>query len=243
MKKIYGLTLTLSLLLGGEYGIASEPSFLPPKTSSETQVVHHEWALSDWLPDGNKTPFLGKVKWPSSMTFQPISLAGIPAKDSYTGLVTVHDKKIRAPIMAVGVEMKGAHADDLFQGMFLPGGYTEEAGKAMLSFNMALMQSENMMNDLFLKTMTSTVKVTGQAIPFDLMAVDVLSVEQLHKMKSVKDTYTFAIRPLFVADGWMIPLYVRGIAAKREGAYRFVLLGGLDNSKAEVNQAAWEVSR
>ena len=49
MKKIYGLTLALSLLLGGEYGIASEPSFLPPKTSSETQVVHHGHYLIGFL--------------------------------------------------------------------------------------------------------------------------------------------------------------------------------------------------
>lgn len=235
MKGLYGAVLACLTLVGaGVFPVAAEGQALP--ISAWANVQNETPDVASWLPDGTMHPFLEKKMTNRKWHYQ--SMDNLSVVPKCAGLLTVPGKKADTAMLALGVEMKGPAADTNFQGMFMPGGYTPEAGKKMLAFNMGLMSSENVLNELFLKTTSSTGQMTGQAIPFDLLAVDMVTVEQLHKVKTMEDTYTFAMRPLVVADGWLLPLYVRGVAAKREGAYQFLLLTGWDNSRAVIDKTA-----
>ena len=235
------------LLAGAMLGALGNAAFAEEGTmpALATQKVQESVTeAANWLPEGNWTPFLEKQNVPTAWSFQPIVLPGLETKPEgkqVAALLTIPERKAAISVIALGLETKGQKADENFQGMFVPGGYTQEAGKKMLAFNMGLLKSENLLNELFLRTVIGTRQATGQAIPFDLMAVDMLTIEQLHKVKTMEDTYTFALRPLVVADGWTLPLYIRGVAAKRDGAYRFLLLTGWDNSRAAVDKAALRI--
>lgn len=236
---------TMAVALGN--GAFAEAGTMPELATQKVQESVTEAA--NWLPSGTWAPFLGKQSVPAAWHYEPIDWMRTamatekePTKH-VAGLLTIPGRKADISVVAVGLETKGPQADENFQGMFLPGGYTPEAGKKMLAFNMGLLKSENLLNELFLKTVIGTQQSTGQAIPFDLLAVDMLSIEQLHKVKTMTDTYTFALRPMVVADGWTLPLYIRGVAAKRDGAYRFLLLSGWDNSRNVVDKAAFQIMK
>lgn len=243
MKMKYGMSLAALLLLGSASpSMAADATALP---SGSTMGVQTEslYDVAAWLPSGESKAFLPHRTWTKKLSYQALSLPMVPPDHQYAGVLTIHQKKADIAALAVGVEMKGKEAEKTFGGMFLPGGYTQEAGKKMLSFNMALMNSENILNDIFLKTTSSTRIVTGQLLPYDLLAVDTKHVEQLHKVKSMKDTYAFSVRSLVMADGYMLPLYIRGVAAKRDGAYRFLMLTGWDNSREVIDGAAFEIMK
>lgn len=240
MKWLYGVSVACLTLAGAAWvPAAAEEPMLP--TSALANVRTETPDVASWLPDGEMHPFLEKKIQNRKWQYQ--SVKNLSVMPSCAGLLTVPGKKVDVAMLAVGVETKGPAADKNFQGMFMPGGYTPEAGKKMLAFNMGLMASENVLNELFLKTTSSTGKVTGQAIPFDLLSVDMVTVEQLHKVKTMEDTYTFALRPLVVADGWLLPLYLRGVAAKRDDAYQFLLLVGWDNSRAVIDKTAFQLMK
>lgn len=242
MKKKYGMSLALLLLLGTASPAMAAPVPLPAGAGAAIQT-ESLYDVASWLPSGESKAFLPHQGWTKKMSYQPLSLPMVPPEHQYAGVLTIHQKKADIAALAVGVEMKGKEAETAFGGMFLPGGYTQEAGKKMLSFNMALMNSENILNEIFLKTTSSTRVVTGQLLPYDLLAVDTKHVEQLHKVKSMKDTYAFSVRSLVMVDGWMLPLYIRGVAAKRDDAYRFLMMTGLDNSREEIDRTALEIMR
>ncbi len=245
MKWKYSIPLALVLALGWS-GMteAAEPAALAGgalPTVSHLETVQN--SLATVVPNGTYSPLLPKVKWPKGTTYQSIPLPGLSSEYAYAGTVLRKGKKADTLMLALGAETKGPKADEAFGGMFIPGGYTQEAGKKMLAFNMGLLRSENLLNEVFLKIATNTRHLTGQPLPYDLVAMDMLSVEQLHRVKTMKDTYTFALRPLVVVDGYTVPLYVRGVAAKRDDTYQFLCLAGLDNSRDVVNQTVWEVLR
>ncbi len=242
MKMKYGMSMAAVLLLGTVSPALATSLPLPAGSGTDIQT-ESLYDVAAWLPSGESKPFLPQRQWTKHVSYQPLSLPMVPPNHQYAGVLTIHQKKADIPALAVGVEMKGKEADADFGGMFLPGGYTQEAGKKMLSFNMALMNSENILNEIFLKTSSSARTITGQLLPYDLLAVDMKQVEQLHKVKSMKDTYAFSVRSLVMVDGWMLPLYIRGVAAKRDDAYRFLMMTGLDNSREEIDRTALEIMR
>lgn len=247
MKWVREILLAGALMAALGNTASAETGSMPALATQKVQESFTDAA--GWLPDGNWTSFLGKESVPKRWQFQPIPLpgwetaSGDKAGKTVAALLTIPQKKADISVLALGLETKGPKAEENFHGMFIPGGYTQEAGAKMLAFNMGLLKSENVLNELFLHTIISTRQATGAAIPFDLLAVDMLTVEQLHKVKAMEDTYTFALRPWVVADGWTLPIYIRGVAAKREGAYRFLLLLGWDNSRAAVDKAAFEIMK
>ena len=243
MKMKYGMSLAACLLLGNMSPVMAETPVPLPAGSGMPVPAESLYDVASFLPSGNAKAFLPHRTWTKKVSYHPLHLPMVPADHQYAGVLTIHQKKADIAALAVGVEMKGKEAEESFGGMFLPGGYTQEAGKKMLSFNMALMNGENILNEIFLKTTSSTRIVTGQPLPYDLLAVDMKQVEQLHKVKSMKDTYAFSVRSLLMADGYMLPVYIRGVAAKRDGAYRFLMLTGWDNSREIIDKAALEIMR
>ena len=139
--------------------------------------------------------------------------------------------------------MKGEAAEAYFHDMFLPEGFTPAAGQRMLHFNIGLMEAETMLNNIFLQTAKGTREATGEPIPYDLMGVSMMHVEQLHKVLSHPKTYGFALSPYLVVDGWAIPLYMRGFLAKTGEGYRSLLFLGFQSQKDALDQASYEILR
>ena len=72
---------------------------------------------------------------------------------------------------------------------------------------------------------------------------DIVHVEQLHSLKGNPKTYSFSIRTVFSADGWMVPLFIRGFAAKVDGSYRFLFLAAPDSERDMVERAGLDLIR
>ena len=66
---------------------------------------------------------------------------------------------------------------------------------------------------------------------------DIVHVEQLHSLKGSPKTYSFSIRPAFSADGFLLPLFIRGFASKVGDSYRFLFLAAPDSQKDMVSEA------
>lgn len=182
-----------------------------------------------------KGSFLNGTQMPKAVKYYPFS-NDIPSLGSYGGVLTVKGKSYTAGALAAGAVFHGPKSDAYFGGMFLPGGYSRQAGEKMLAFNMTLLKLESITNDVFLKTVAEARRDTGTQVPYDFLAVDMLHVEQLHKVSDHPKIYSFSLRPAFSVDGWVFPLFFRGYAAKVDDSYRFLLLAAPDSEKDLVSK-------
>lgn len=186
--------------------------------------------------------FLTDIPLPRDWSFTPFAKSEMRTAlhAEWAGLLRVRDKDTDQAFLAVGVEMKGAEADRLFGGMYAQGGFAPETAASLLRFNMILMRSGVFLNEAMLNAVISVNEGLPPAdrYPYSLLSVDTGSPEQLHPMGEGKDRlFTFGYRPVFVADQWMLPIAVRGYAYRKDGAYRFLLLGGLDSGRAAMEKA------
>lgn len=107
----------------------------------------------------------------------------------------------------------------------------------MLAFNMGLLKLESAMNEVFLQAVDEARRETGEKLPYNFLTVDMVHVEQLHSLKGSPKTYSFSIRPAFSADGFFLPLFIRGFASKVGDSYRFLFLAVPDSEKDMVSEA------
>ena len=183
--------------------------------------------------------FLGDENLPKGMTFTPFYLSS--DLHPCAGLLFLPGKQQDASVIAFGMEMKGEAAEAYFHDMFLPEGFTPAAGQRMLHFNIGLMEADAILNNIFLQTAKGTREATGEPIPYDLMGVSMMHVEQLHKVLSQPKTYGFALSPYLLADGWAIPLYMRGFLTKTGEGYRSLLFLGFQSQKNALDEASYEI--
>ena len=172
--------------------------------------------------------FLQGLSLPKYMHYEPFSLF---PPESHGGLLTVMGEKYSGTALTVSSVLKGPKSAQYFGGMFLPHGYTQEAGNKMLSFNMALMKTENTMNEVFLNALAECRQDTGMELPYNFLAVDMLHVEQLHRVQENPRVYSFSLRPAISADGFILPLFIRGYVCNMDDAYRFLFLVSPDSEK------------
>ena len=212
-------------VLGGQAGTGSTVSNSEKTESAEV------------IPsDEMKGSFLNGKTMPKTMGYRPFSNNN-PSPGTYGGVLTVKGKSYTAGALAAAAVFRGPKSDACFGGMFLPGGYSQQAGERMLAFNMTLLKLESITNDVFLKAVAEARKDTGTQVPYDFLAVDMLHVEQLHKVNDAPRIYSFSLRPVFSVDGWVLPLFFRGYAAKVDDSYRFLLLASPDSEKNLVSEA------
>lgn len=184
--------------------------------------------------------FLNHAALPKNVYYEPLA-RGDSVFARHMGTMTVKGKKYTAGALAVGADFKGKESDDFFGGMFLPKGHSPAAGARMLAFNVALLKLESTMNEVFLHAVDEVRRDTGEKLPYDFLTADMVHVEQLHTLKGSPKTYSFSIRPVFSADGWMVPLFIRGFAAKVDDSYRFLFLAAPDSERDMVERAGLDL--
>ena len=254
-NKIIALALSALLLSGGcafaegtplpEGGNTGAAAAVPASGRSENlekSAGHHVSDISrdiasqgmekvSELPTAEMSgSIMGRIDLPKKMHYEPFSFLPV-SMDHYGGLLTIEDKKFTGSAIVAGASFKGKASDEYFGGMFLPHGYTQEAAGKMLHFNMGLLKIESALNEIFLNTMKEVRKETKETIPYNLIILDMMHVEQLHKVKDKPKTYSFSLRPAFAADGFAVPLFVRGFASKVDDTYRFLLFTTFDSQK------------
>lgn len=180
--------------------------------------------------------FLNHVSMPQNVHYEPLG-RGDSSIARHLGMMTVKGKTYTAGAVALGATFKGKESDEFFGGMFLPRGHTWEAGGRMLAFNMGLLKLESAMNEVFLQAVDEARRETGEKLPYNFLTVDMVHVEQLHSLKGSPKTYSFSIRPAFSADGFLLPLFIRGFASKVGDSYRFLFLAAPDSQKDMVSEA------
>ncbi len=158
-----------------------------------------------------------------------------------SGILFMEGKKYDSAAAVFGLEFTGEEAEKTFGGMFLPGGFSQEAAEKMLHFNMSLLQAGSTCNEFFLTVAKGTRAATGELLPYDFLALDMVRVEQLHRVTSVPKTYSFAVEPYLSADGFALPLYARGFAMKSETGYRFLLFVTLQSMKEELDRVTYQI--
>ncbi len=193
----------------------------------------------DFQSLGQSYGILSALKMPRGASLSVHPLPVLPADAA--GVLTMEGRKYTGAALALGVELSGKEADETFGGMFMPGGYTPEAGEKMLHFNMSLLKTEGALNEFFLRVAKGTRSAIGEPLPYDFLLLDMVHVEQLHRVMNSPKTYSFAMRPYLAVDGFAVPLYLRGFASKSEAGYRFLLFVTLDSFREQLDQVTYQI--
>ena len=122
---------------------------------------------------------------------------------------------------------------DMFGEMPLP----ERSRQELYRFNLMLLSSENIWNNIILstlRTINGLQKNKGVYIPYNLVAVDYLETEQLHRLKESPSVYTAGVRAVTAVDGIAVPLYVKMYIFPYGKSYRVLFLAGPESGHAII---------
>lgn len=222
-----------------ETGAADQTKKKAAGDSAEEEKLVDEYM--ELIQKDSPMPFLKEMDLPRGWSFMPFHDAAVKTADreEWAGLLRTHVEDTDSVFLACGVELKGPEADKLFGGMYTEGNLSQETVSRLLRFNMLLVKSGNLLNEVFLKTIVTVNedRPYKDRYPYNLISVDTGEPEQLHLMGDRKGVYTFFIRPVFAVDQWLVPLALRGYAYKKDGAYRFLFLAGGDSGRESMEKA------
>ena len=177
--------------------------------------------------------FLTKENIPENMVFLPAG-KGLPVQ---WGEMVFRKKDMLVPAIIVHsefTEKEGLYLlNDMFGEMPLP----ERSRQELYRFNLMLLLSENIWNDMILSTLKATnewQKNKGVHTPYNLVAVDYLETEQLHRLRETPRIYTAGVRAVAVIDGLTVPLYVKMYIFPYEKSYRVLFLAGPESGHAVI---------
>lgn len=222
-----------------EAGAADQAKKKTAGDSAEEEKLVNEYM--ELIQKDSPMPFLKEMDLPRGWSFMPFHDAAVKTADreEWAGLLRTHVEDTDSVFLACGVELKGPEADKLFGEMYTEGNLSQETVSRLLRFNMLLVKSGNLLNEVFLKTIVTVNedRPYKDRYPYNLISVDTGEPEQLHLMGDRKGVYTFFIRPVFAVDQWLVPLALRGYAYKKDGAYRFLFLAGGDSGRESMEKA------
>jgi hypothetical protein len=235
------------------------PVILPESKSHDwQQAIHaaplpaadriHAMTASIPMPDSvvstDDKGFIDPDKLSKSMHYQPLSDFSEWKHDALgkrAGILTVKKGKTGAAAFLYQVEMNNPSAQEVFHDLFDEKIIPAPAIQKLFFFNAALMRAEPMLNDLFLEG-TENARQSGIPISYSFITVDFgEKIEQLHRLDGKPILYTFAVRPRFVIDGFVLPVYTRGCLWKHDNSYRFLLVASLDDEKDLFDDAVWKL--
>lgn len=179
-------------------------------------------------------PFLQKVELPKNTTFTPLGT------DGKFGILTVTEKGNSVPAFVMNCEfapMVGKEAmKDAFDAPRLSGKSVSE----LYGCNVALLGMETQLNGIFLE-MAKRINEkpeTDPKIPFNVLGVSFLNVEQIHRAQDRPRIYTSGVRAVFFIDGFAVPVYGKGYVMKYGDKYRLFSVLTMDSANEMVKKAA-----
>lgn len=177
--------------------------------------------------------FLTKENIPENMVFLPAG-KGWPVQ---WGEMVFRKKDMLVPAIIVHsefTEKEGLYLlNDMFGEMPLP----ERSRQELYRFNLILLSSENIWNGVSVgavRMLNELTKNKGVHIPYNLVAVDYLETEQLHRLKESPRIYTAGVRAVAAVDGIAVPIYIKMYIFPYEKSYRVLFLAGPESGHAVI---------
>lgn len=191
-------------------------------------------AIWDGMYQEKAKPFLQEVKLPKHTTFTPMEGA------EKFGLLTVTEKGNSVPALVLHCEFTPVVGKDAMKDAFEAPRLSPMSISELYGYNVALLEMENKLNGMFLETVKQINEMprTDPKIPFNMMGVDFLNVEQIHRVQDNPRIYTSGVRAVFFFDGFAIPLYAKGYAMKYRDKYRLFSVLTTDSANEMVKEAA-----
>ena len=110
--------------------------------------------------------------------------------------------------------------------------------------NVALLGMENVLNGMFLE-MAKRINEkpeTDPKIPFNMLGVSFLNVEQIHRAQDRPRIYTSGVRAVFFIDGFAVPVYGKGYVMKYGDKYRLFSVLTTDSANEMVIKASFGIA-
>lgn len=207
----------------------------PPISSinipKDDNIVSAVW--SGIVQEGAK-PFLQKVKLPKNTAFTPL------AEDGKFGLLTVTEKGNSVPAFVLNCEFIPAVGKEAMKDAFDAPRLSGKSVSELYGCNVALLEMENKLNGMFLE-MAKRINEkpeTDPKIPFNMLGVDFLNVEQIHRAQDRPRIYTSSVRAVFFIDGFAVPVYGKGYVMKYGDKYRLFSILTTDSANEMVKKVA-----
>lgn len=174
--------------------------------------------------------FLTKESVPENMVFLPFGKEG----EGQWGEMVFKKRDMLVPAFVVHsgfTEKEGTYLlHDMFGEMPLP----ERSRQELYRFNLILLSSENIWNNIFTAVLRQMNESKQISVSYNLLGVDYLETEQLHRLRESPSVYTAGVRAVAVIDGLTVPLYVKMYIFPYEKSYRVLFLAGAESGHAVI---------
>ena len=178
--------------------------------------------------------FFQKVKLPKNTDFTPLG------KDGKFGLLTVTEEGNNVPAFVMNCEFAPVVGKEAMKDAFDAPHLSGKSVSELYGCNVALLGMENVLNGMFLE-MAKRINEkpeTDPKIPFNMLGVSFLNVEQIHRAQDRPRIYTSAVRAVFFIDGFAVPVYGKGYVMKYGDKYRLFSVLTTDSVNEMVKKAA-----
>ena len=178
--------------------------------------------------------FFQKVKLPKNTDFTPLG------KDGKFGLLTVTEEGNNVPAFVMNCEFAPVVGKEAMKDAFDAPHLSGKSVSELYGCNVALLGMENVLNGMFLE-MAKRINEkpeTDPKIPFNMLGVSFLNVEQIQRAQDRPRIYTSAVRAVFFIDGFAVPVYGKGYVMKYGDKYRLFSVLTTDSANEMVKKAA-----
>ena len=205
-------------------------------TNGQAEVVNGQGIVSvlrEALLSPGAKGFLKKENTPPDIAYLPSEAT----EQGLYGEILFRQKDVFVPALAVHSEFTAEEGEYLLHDMFGEMPLPERSRQELYRFNLMLLSSENIWNNIILstlRTINGLQKNKGVYIPYNLVAVDYLETEQLHRLRESPRIYTAGVRAVTAVDGIAVPLYVKMYIFPYGKSYRVLFLAGPESGHAII---------
>ncbi len=198
-------------------------------------------AIWQGIGQSDAAGFLSDDKLPKNTAFTPFDFD----PSGKTGLLTIKDKKSVVTAFVAGCEINPKTGEKALADVFDSPSLSPASVSELYQFNLSLLNSENLLNNMFLEMEKRVNQKEGSdlpKVPYNLVTVDYLHVEQLHRVQDKPRIYTSGVRAVFLADGVAIPVYAKSYLMRYRDKYRVLLFITPDSGNGIVKEKADQIA-
>ncbi len=242
MKTWWAALCAAGMLTAGQAVGAAEPAVAPLAEKAAVQATADDDHLAQLAnEDFSKDAFLDDVKLSETVQFaalrHPETGALLPA-----GQLQAEKDGCDMTAYVFPFICRDERIEQYVGGIFTPnenGNVSEVCLRTLEIFNEKLAALPLAANMGTVKAIETLRQTTGKDIPYSTLYMDFRSMESLHLLRAPVRVATTGARIFLYADGWVIPMYVKGYVWKMPGGeYRLLFALMADNEKDILRAAA-----
>ncbi len=241
MKKWLAALCAAGMLTAGQAVCAAEPAAASLSEKAQVTAADDDHLAQLANEDFSKDAFLDDVKLSETAQFaalrHPETGALLPA-----GQLQVSQNGRDMTAEVIPFICRDEEIEKYVGGIFTPnenGNVSEACLKTLEICNEKLAALPLAANMGAVKAIETLRQTTGKDIPYSTLYMDFRSMESLHLLRAPVRVATTGARIFLYADGWVIPMYVKGYVWKMPGGeYRLMVALMADNEKDMLRTAA-----